>query len=455
MKIKPIICHLLISASVSICFFSISSPQAFALSGADFAVYNDSIAGSYSGTWSEGVTAVKNMLSYQGFTYEEITYNDLNSSTQDFSSLYKAIIVPGGFSYYYNYWISKAGKERIRSFVNNGGGYLGICAGAFFAVDKVVWEDVTYDDTSYQNSYGELSAFDLNLVSVTGTGPITKIADWNTTHWNMTTIDFSSSNILSKYKTAPFSEDIIYIGGPYFSNFDTSTVKVLATYQSNSKPAVIMANYGSGTVVLFGPHPEIEEDNVRDGVVLNTSGRLTKEQMNDNGTDWELMRHVFNELVSINSNIYQSITPPTSTTVAKGGVLGPFYISATNIKASAAIIMGYATNTPFGERDLEVIRGYTTINPSETKKYTAYMFIKPLMKEGMWTHTARIYNASGKLIDSDSFSFTVTSGTSTSSVMSEHSPDRVLFAKVKASPHATIKECDDFEIIMFPDEGKR
>ncbi len=454
MKIKPRIRHLLIFISL-IWFFSVSSPQAFALGGANFAVYNDSIAGAYSGVWSEGVTAIKNMLSHQGFTYEEITYNDLNSSTQDFSGLYKAIIVPGGFSYYYNYWISKAGKERIRSFVNNGGGYLGICAGAFFAVDKVVWEDVAYDDTSYQNSYGESSAFDLNLVSATGTGPITAIADWNTAHWNMTTIDFSGSSIVSKYKTAPFSEDIIYIGGPYFSNFGTSTVKVLATYQSNAKPAVITANYGSGTVVLFGPHPEIEEDSVRDGVVLNTPGRLTKEQMDDNGTDWELMRHVFNELVGMNSNIYQGITPPTTTTVAKGGVLGPYYISATNSGSSAAILMSNAINTPFGERDGEVMRGYTTISPGETQKYTGYMLIKPFMKEGAWTHTARIYNASGKLIDSDSFSFTVTtSGTSTASVTSDHSSDQ-FFAKAKALPHAIIKDSDGFETIMILDEGKK
>jgi hypothetical protein len=271
----------------------------------------------------------------------------------------------------------------------------------------------------------------------------------------MTTIDFSSSDILSKYKTAPFSEDIIYIGGPYFSDFGTSTVKTLATYQYNSKPAVVMANYGSGTVVLFGPHPEIEEDSVRDGVVLNTPGRPTKDQMNDNGTDWELMRHVFNELVGMNSSIYQGITPPTATTVARGGSLGPFSISATNNGSSSARLLSNAINTPFGERDGEVMRGSTTLNPGETQKYTGYMPVNSSMKEGSWTYTARIYNASGKLLDSDSFSFTVTSGTSTSSVLSGNSPGREAIAGAKASPGATAKDGDGFEIIRIPDEAQR
>ena len=102
-----------------------SSAEVRILSGADVAVYNDSIApADYSGVWQDGVIAIKHMLIGIGLTFEEINYIDLNYSTQDFSSLYKIILIPGGYAYWYNYWISQYGKARIRNFVENGGGYL-------------------------------------------------------------------------------------------------------------------------------------------------------------------------------------------------------------------------------------------------------------------------------------------------------------------------------------------
>ena len=153
---------------VTTCFSHASSVNvAFALNGADVALYNDSRPGTtyYNdyGVWPDGVTAIKNMLKTLGRTCEEISDSDLNYSTQDFSNLYKVILVPGGYAYWYNYFINKAGKERIRNFVKNGGGYFGICAGAFFASDRIVWEGVPYDDNAHYNKYGELTGYDLDL----------------------------------------------------------------------------------------------------------------------------------------------------------------------------------------------------------------------------------------------------------------------------------------------------
>ena len=84
------------------CLFSVSSAKvAFALNGADVAIYNDSRSGKYLydyGVWPDGVTAIKNMLTTLGRTYEEISDSDLNYSTQDFSGLYKVILFPGGYA---------------------------------------------------------------------------------------------------------------------------------------------------------------------------------------------------------------------------------------------------------------------------------------------------------------------------------------------------------------------
>ena len=128
--LKPLCKYLCVLALLTL------SAQCFGLVGADVALYNDSIAPvGKRGAWPEGVTAIKNMLTTLGLTYEEVSYADVNLSPLDFNSLYDVIIVPGGFALWYNHWISLAGKDRIRNFVANGGGYFGICAGSFFACD--------------------------------------------------------------------------------------------------------------------------------------------------------------------------------------------------------------------------------------------------------------------------------------------------------------------------------
>lgn len=269
-----------------ICFFT-SSGRAGALNGADIALYNDAIAPYYKGVWQDGLTAIRNMLSTLGFTYEEVTYKDLNSSTQDFSRLYKVMLFPGGYAPYYNYWISKNGKDRIRNFVNTGGGYYGICAGAYFAVDRVEWGNRVYDDAA---------GYDLDLFPGTGTGDEEKIADYYAGNWSMLTFDFENENtILSDYKAAPYTEDIIYLGGPYFTADAGAVVEVLATYNYNGKPGIVAFQHDSGKVVLSGPHPEIEEDSSRDGVTIQGEDTL-----NDNGSDWELARHLLNWLQALN-----------------------------------------------------------------------------------------------------------------------------------------------------------
>lgn len=84
--------RLIISASVLLACLFYYSGTAIALQGANVALYNDSKAPIKKGVWQDGLTAIKSMLTNLGLTYEEISYTDLNSSSQDFSSLYKIIL---------------------------------------------------------------------------------------------------------------------------------------------------------------------------------------------------------------------------------------------------------------------------------------------------------------------------------------------------------------------------
>ena len=395
------------------CLFSASSAKlAFALNGADVAIYNDSRSGKYMydyGVWPDGVTAIKNMLTTLGRTYEEISDSDLNYSTQDFSSLYKAVVFPGGYAYWYNYFINKAGKELIRNFVKNGGGYFGICAGAFFASDRIVWEGISYDDYAHTNKYGELTGYDLDLFPGTSTGPINEIANWNAEVWNMTTFNFQKENtVLSNYKTIPYSEDIIYIGGPYFSidKDAESKVEVLATYNYNGEPAMVAFPYGSGKVVLSGPHPEIEEDSDRDGVTIDR-----EDKMDDKGSDWELVRHILNWLET--PIISHTLTPPSKTTVTKGGNLGPFTVEETNSISSSYNFFVQPYVIKPDKTTVNFNKTSTGLDGGKTRTHSHYLSIPTRSELGTFTFGVKLTDTSGNLFDNDSFEFTVVSGTST------------------------------------------
>ncbi|MFI5335021.1 MAG: BPL-N domain-containing protein [Chlamydiales bacterium] len=50
------------------------------------------------------------------------------------------LIMPGGRDIYYHASLQQKGADRLKRFIENGGGYLGICAGAYFAADAIEFE---------------------------------------------------------------------------------------------------------------------------------------------------------------------------------------------------------------------------------------------------------------------------------------------------------------------------
>ncbi|MBI2440601.1 MAG: hypothetical protein HYV35_04435 [Lentisphaerae bacterium] len=299
-------CFPLLLAAPFLCGFAGPSQ---ALHGADVALYNDSTAPYYNGAWQDGLTAIRNMLATIGLSYEEINYWDLDTSFQDFSSLYKIILMPGGYAPYYNYWINRTGKDRIRAFVQSGGAYFGICAGAYFACDTVTWGDTVYDDDA---------GYDLDLFPGSAMGDIGSIADYYAGNWTMTTLNFTAANsILRRYKTVPYTEDLIFLGGPSFVGYEQYPVTVLASFASHGRPGIVAFPYGSGRVILSGPHPEIEEDSARDGVTL--SG---EDQLDDRGSDWDFTLHLVVWLAYPQSNPIMDI-PMGQTTFAYTPVVTP------------------------------------------------------------------------------------------------------------------------------------
>ncbi len=76
------------------------------------------------------------MFQWIGYTVSRLDADYINSESLDTFSI---LCVPGGDMYRYAQDISLLGKDNIRGFVSNGGGYIGICGGAYFAGEKVFW----------------------------------------------------------------------------------------------------------------------------------------------------------------------------------------------------------------------------------------------------------------------------------------------------------------------------
>jgi len=249
---------------ICVFFLLVTAVHSFAMT--DVAIYNDT-AYQGGGAWEQGILAIKSMLDYHGYSYADIGPLQVNQF-QDLNSLYRVIIVPGGWAGGYNQYMLAAGYQNIRTFVNNGGGYFGICAGSYFASNAILWQQ---DYVSPKEFYD----YPLNLYRGIGVGPILSIISWTQSTGcsqdilagaAMTTLTINT-NLLPSISP---SISILYYGGPAFlPDFNTppmTNLSILARYYLpgtlvHNKPAMILFDYGQGRVFLSGPHPEISFEN--------------------------------------------------------------------------------------------------------------------------------------------------------------------------------------------------
>ena len=181
--------------------------------------------------WHVGVAKIKKL--FAGVSHAVITRADINDEKYSLSR-FDCIIFPGGYAYPgYTEHISQIGKQRLRTYVESGGKYIGICAGAYFAGQNIIYsgEDVT-----------QVGNYDLCLYSGTIRGPAYK--SHYDLRWKSTKIIFENDVIRMKYAAAP-----------YFDECGT----VIARYLDNT-PAIVSEKCGDGEVLLFGPHPELNSD---------------------------------------------------------------------------------------------------------------------------------------------------------------------------------------------------
>ena len=194
---------------------------------------------------------------------------------------YEILIVPGGpdagESYYEG--LGKKGFEEIRTFVSNGGKYLGSCAGSYFPLSAK--EGTIPHDTW------------LNMLPVTDQSGL----DYWRTGTGFVRIEFEEEFHPVTYGLAmgsPSTLDMIYWEGPAFDILDSTNIKVIARFKDfiasgkelpswnleknpiaqeavkwsnpltekrfeqhlQGAPAIIESSCGKGHLVLISPHAE-------------------------------------------------------------------------------------------------------------------------------------------------------------------------------------------------------
>lgn len=226
---------------------------------ADIALYSDD------GCWEESVTAAKHMFQWMGYSVEIISAQYIKQNGLDG---FKGLCIPGGNMYQYSNSLSLTGINEIKDFISNGGAYIGICGGAYFAGEKVIWRG------------NQLIMNSLELFNGSTEGPINDLVQEADSVMCKVVID-------SSFLIAEIEADtawILYFNGPTLMVEDTN-VSVVAKYDINGLPCSLAFHYSDGKVFLIGTHPEIEEDSDRDG--LNWAG---DDIFEDRGSDWDFMK---------------------------------------------------------------------------------------------------------------------------------------------------------------------
>jgi glutamine amidotransferase-like uncharacterized protein len=173
----------------------------------------------------------QNLTPYYHFNYS--TSNVINSKTL---SAYDVLIIPGGDASTY-IDSEELDSGSIKQFVSGGKGYLGICAGAYVASNRV---------DGYYSGWGLASDVNTKNQDYEGLLPI-----------SMTSY---GTKVLSKSSLQNFHLE----NGP--AMYTANSQIIMATYADNETgyqnyAAILGETYGTGRILLSSIHPEMKPQN--------------------------------------------------------------------------------------------------------------------------------------------------------------------------------------------------
>ncbi len=166
------------------------------------------------------------------------------------------LLVPGGRGSFKGKELGDAGRLRIREFVQRGGGYVGICGGAFLAASGQDW---SLELVGSRPLVGVVPCGAKGAQSMTDRGSGTVWVQLSSLGQGL--LSMTDSPVPLRYTSGP-----VFGGGfgselaefVVLARYDSELVECeLQRYTMIHRPAIIAAHYGSGHVMLFSPHPEM------------------------------------------------------------------------------------------------------------------------------------------------------------------------------------------------------
>lgn len=215
------------------------------------------------GTWFIGRKHLKNFLYSHGRSYKVIYEKDILNGSLN-KGAFHTLIMPGGKSWIYNENLGALGAQEILKFVNAGGNYFGICAGAYYATSHRQGPSATPIDYGIGLLTG--IAFD---------GTVLKVAPFK---GGMLDFKFFAPNFKDSYRS-------LLLGGPalLFTEAEAKAKKIqVYSLFTKNFPSMIAFEFGKGRVFLTGPHLEVEENQSILGV-----------RYYDPDSEWPIIEHVF------------------------------------------------------------------------------------------------------------------------------------------------------------------
>jgi glutamine amidotransferase-like uncharacterized protein len=186
------------------------------------------------GSWDINILAAERFFEHYGVKYKLFDEQDAldGSINQDFDLIW----FPGGFAAEYKNLIPN--HDNIIMFVEQGGIFVGSCAGAYYASSILRW-------------LGTDNPYPLELFKGKAVGPLAGEIGWG----EIAKLSLEPGHPVNNNFDSAL--DMYYFDGPYFEADDPSSIQILARYTINNEPAVIAGRYGAGKFLLLGPHPEL------------------------------------------------------------------------------------------------------------------------------------------------------------------------------------------------------
>ncbi|KAK2591405.1 hypothetical protein QQS21_010911 [Conoideocrella luteorostrata] len=182
--------------------------------------------------------------SAQKFAVTYVGPKEDNQISADLLSQAAVYAQPGGPDLNSAYRELKEHSSEIRTFVQNGGRYLGFCLGAFLAGDTPGFGLLP----DGMNAVAERKS---DGAQVTSTEDTMIQVDWN----YRTKVGTYSQGETATRKWVYFQDGAVITGIPKDNNNT-----VLGRYSSNGNVAASLTPLGKGWVALVGPHPEATPD---------------------------------------------------------------------------------------------------------------------------------------------------------------------------------------------------